>query len=68
MNIFSFFKKSKIFTKVEKFDTFCPSCKKGINIDESKIFPIQVQLLYKSEFVMGKGYKCPNCGNNLIVG
>lgn len=69
MKIFDFFFKSKITAlKAEKFTNYCHVCKTGFNIDEKKVFPIQVQLMYKNEYITGKGYECPNCKNKIIVG
>lgn len=68
MKIFNFLKKKLTGSKPEKFTNFCHVCHKGFNIDESKVFPIQVQLLFKNEYITGIGYECPHCKNKIIIG
>jgi hypothetical protein len=68
MNILNLFKKKKQVDQTETFTNSCHICKQRFNIDEKKIFPIQVQLMYKNEYITGKGYECPNCKNKIKIG
>ena len=48
--------------------TYCQYCHKHFIVNPPDIFPIEVPLLYKDETITGKGYKCPYCQSNNVIG
>jgi hypothetical protein len=75
MKIFNFLKRRvgvqnfKLQLGVTEISGFsCHYCFKKFDIKENKIFPIQVKLLYKEEYITGKGYVCPHCKKECVIG
>ena len=46
----------------------CHYCQHQFEFQSKDIFPTSVRLLYKDQFVTGKGIKCPKCLKDSIFG
>ena len=46
----------------------CHHCQHQFKVQTKDIFPTSVRLLYKDQFVTGKGVMCPMCKQNSIFG
>jgi len=46
----------------------CHYCGNRFEFQSKDIFPTSVRLLYKDQFVTGKGIKCPKCLKDSIFG
>lgn len=46
----------------------CHHCGNRFEFQSKDIFPTSVRLLYKDQFVTGKGIKCPKCLKDSIFG
>ena len=46
----------------------CHNCQHQFEVTDKMIFPTSVRLLYKDQFVIGKGVMCPKCKQNSIFG
>lgn len=79
MDIFKIFKKKEIqpLQIVEPLhplqplqpDLFtCHHCSHRFEVTNKMIFPTSVRLLYKEQYVTGKGVMCPQCKQNSIFG
>lgn len=47
---------------------WCHHCGHGFTVESKDVFPTSVRLLYKDQFVTGKGVMCPKCKQNSIFG
>lgn len=47
---------------------YCHNCSKSFEINPSKIYPAKVRALYQDYFFTGKGYICPYCHKENIIG
>jgi hypothetical protein len=72
MNILNLFRKKTTEAVKEKtpevFNFYCHHCNKGFNVTDLMIFPTSVRLLYKDQYVQGKGVTCPHCHKDSIFG
>lgn len=73
MNIFKKIFKTKkevdIVDKKQCEDLFtCHYCKHQFETTPKMIFPTSVRLLYKDQYVSGKGVMCPKCNEVCIFG
>ena len=75
MNIFNIFKKKEPVKTLDSFavepkeDLFsCYHCHHYFKVTDSMIFPTSVRLLYKDQYVQGKGVTCPKCQKDSIFG
>jgi hypothetical protein len=72
MKIFDFFKKKTEVSKLQfqvQPDLFtCHYCSHQFEVTDKMIFPTSVRLLYKDQFVTGKGVTCPKCHKDCIFG